>query len=142
VQSPVSEIPRIHTERKKIKYNNIYYINQSTSLRLMLGTSPTRLNQAEGNRLAATSCKRGELRLRRQLEHRKSSSPPIRRCRSRSPAVSETPGSTREAGRSCQLPNKEAKAVYDVLCRIYSFCGCRRLKQSSEATFKVSRDMQ
>jgi hypothetical protein len=32
--------------------------------------------------------------------------------------------------------------VYVLLCRIYSYSGCRRLKQSSEATYKVSRDMQ
>jgi hypothetical protein len=87
VQSPVSEIPRIHTERKKIKYNIIYYINQSTSLRLMLGTSPTGLNQAERNRLAAASCKREELRIRRQLKRRKSSSRPIRCCQSCSLAL-------------------------------------------------------
>jgi hypothetical protein len=29
--------------------------------------------------------------------------------------------------------------VYIQLCRIYSYSGCKRLKQSSEATFKVSR---
>jgi hypothetical protein len=32
--------------------------------------------------------------------------------------------------------------VYDLLCRIYSYSGCRRLKQSSEATNKVSRELQ
>jgi hypothetical protein len=29
-----------------------------------------------------------------------------------------------------------------LLCRIHSYSSCRRLKQSSEATFKLSRDMQ
>jgi hypothetical protein len=31
--------------------------------------------------------------------------------------------------------------VYVLLCRVYSYSGCRRLKQSSEATFRVSRDI-
>jgi hypothetical protein len=53
----------------------------------MPGTSPSGLNQTEIKRLAASPCKRGELQIRRQLEHRKSTSPPIRRCRSRSPAL-------------------------------------------------------
>jgi hypothetical protein len=55
----------------------------------MSGTSPTGLNQAERNRLAAASCKRGRLHIRRQLERRKSSNHPIRRCRIRSPALCE-----------------------------------------------------
>jgi hypothetical protein len=45
----------------------------------MLGASPTGLNQTERNRLAAAFL--------RQLERRKSSNHPIRRCRSRSPAL-------------------------------------------------------
>jgi hypothetical protein len=53
----------------------------------MPGTSPTGLNQTERNRLAAASCKHGTLHIRRQLECRKSSNHPIRRCRSRSPAL-------------------------------------------------------
>jgi hypothetical protein len=53
----------------------------------MQSTSPSGLNQIEIKRLAASPCKRGELRIRRQLERRKSTSPPIRRCRSRSPAL-------------------------------------------------------
>jgi hypothetical protein len=32
--------------------------------------------------------------------------------------------------------------VYNLLCGIYSYSGCRRLKQSSVATFKVSRVKQ
>jgi hypothetical protein len=32
--------------------------------------------------------------------------------------------------------------VYVLICRIYSYSGCRRLKQSSVATYKVSRDLQ
>jgi hypothetical protein len=32
--------------------------------------------------------------------------------------------------------------VYVLLCRIYSYSGCRRLKQSSAATYKVSRVLQ
>jgi hypothetical protein len=32
--------------------------------------------------------------------------------------------------------------VYILLCRIYSYFSCRRLKQSSEASYKVSRDLQ
>jgi hypothetical protein len=51
------------------------------------GTSPTGLNQIERERLAVAPCRRGELHIRRHLERRKSSSPPIRRCRSRSPAL-------------------------------------------------------
>jgi hypothetical protein len=65
----------------------IYYINQSTSLRLMPGTSPSGLNQTERYRLAVASCKCGRLHIRRQLERRKSSNHPIHRCRSRSPAL-------------------------------------------------------
>jgi hypothetical protein len=53
----------------------------------MSGTSPIGLNQTARNRLAAASCKRGRLHIRRQLERRKSSNHPIRRCRSRSPAL-------------------------------------------------------
>jgi hypothetical protein len=53
----------------------------------MSGTSPSGLNQTKGKRLAAAPCKRGKLHIRRHLERRKSSSPPIRRCRSRSPAL-------------------------------------------------------
>jgi hypothetical protein len=52
----------------------------------MPGTSPSGLNQTEINHLAATPCKRGELHIHGQLERRKSTSPPICRCRSRSPA--------------------------------------------------------
>jgi hypothetical protein len=53
----------------------------------MPGTSPAGLNQTERKRLAAAPCKRGKLHIRRHLERRKSHSPPIRRCRSRSPAL-------------------------------------------------------
>jgi hypothetical protein len=62
----------------------------STSLRHTLGTSPSGLNQTEIKRLTVTPCKRGELHIRRQLERRKSASPPIRRCRSRSPALCQS----------------------------------------------------
>jgi hypothetical protein len=51
----------------------------------MPGTSPSGLNQTERKRLAAAPCKRGELHNRRHLERRKRPSPPIHRCRSRSP---------------------------------------------------------
>jgi hypothetical protein len=50
-----------------------YYINQSTSLRHMPGTSPSGLNQTEIKRLAAAPWKRGKLYIRRQLKCRKSS---------------------------------------------------------------------
>jgi hypothetical protein len=53
----------------------------------MPNTSPSGLNQIERKRLAAAPCKRGELHIRRQLERRKRPSPPIRHCRSRSPAL-------------------------------------------------------
>jgi hypothetical protein len=53
----------------------------------MPGTSPSGLNQTERKCLAAAPCKRGKLHIRRHLERRKSPSPPIRRCRSRNPAL-------------------------------------------------------
>jgi hypothetical protein len=53
----------------------------------MPGTNPTGLNQTERKRLAVAPCKRGKLHIRRHLEHRKSPSPSIRRCRSCSPAL-------------------------------------------------------
>jgi hypothetical protein len=53
----------------------------------MPGTSPTGPNQTERKRLAAAACKHGKLYIRRHLERRKSPSPPIRRCRSRSPSL-------------------------------------------------------
>jgi hypothetical protein len=53
----------------------------------MLGTSPSGLNQTEIKRLASTPSKRRELHNHGQLECRKSTSPPIRRCRSFSPAL-------------------------------------------------------
>jgi hypothetical protein len=49
----------------------------------MPGTSPSGLNQTEIKCLAASPCKL----IRRQLERRKSTNPPIRRCRSRSPGL-------------------------------------------------------
>jgi hypothetical protein len=64
----------------------IYYINQSTSLRHMSGTS-LGLNQTEVKLLAAAPYRRGKLHIRRHLERRKSTSHPIRRCRSRSLAL-------------------------------------------------------
>jgi hypothetical protein len=137
-------MPKIHTEKVKVDrvQHSFITLNQSTSLQHMPGTSPSGLNQTERKRLEAAPCKRGELHIRRHLERRKSPSPPIRRCRSRSPALCQRNQDLPEAGRSCQLPNKEAKAVYVLLCEIYSYFGYRRLKQSSEATYKVSRDMQ
>jgi hypothetical protein len=53
----------------------------------MPGTSPTGLNQTERKRLATAPCKCGKLHICRHLERRKSPSPPIHRCRSRSPAL-------------------------------------------------------
>jgi hypothetical protein len=50
-------------------------------------TSPIGLNQTRRNRLAAALCIHGRLHIRKQLERRKSSNHPIRRCRSRSPAL-------------------------------------------------------
>jgi hypothetical protein len=64
----------------KIEYNIYLYINQSTSLRPMSGTSPSGLNQTERNRLAAASCKHERLHIRRKLERRKKSNHPIRCC--------------------------------------------------------------
>jgi hypothetical protein len=87
VQSPVSAIPKIHTKGNKYSTSFIYYINQSTSLRHMSGTSPSGLNQTERNRPAAASCKCGRLHIRRQLECRNSFNHPICHCRSRSPAL-------------------------------------------------------
>jgi hypothetical protein len=51
------------------------------------GTNPTGLNQTERECLAAAPCRREKLHIRMHLERRKSSSRPIRRCRSRSPAL-------------------------------------------------------
>jgi hypothetical protein len=75
--------------RGHVRYSTtfIYYINQSTSLQLMLGTSPSGLNQTKRNRLASASCKRKRLHICRQLERRKSSNHPICRCRSHTPAL-------------------------------------------------------
>jgi hypothetical protein len=83
----------IQKQKNRWSTTFIYYINQSTSLRHMPGTSPSGLNQTGIKRLAASPCKSGELQIRKQLEHRKSTSPPIRRCRScrsRSPALCQT----------------------------------------------------
>jgi hypothetical protein len=82
--------------------NRVLYINQSTSLGHMSGTSPTGLNQSERKRLAAAPCKRGKLHIRRHLERRKSPSPPIRRCQSRSPALCQ---------RHKDLPDKQVGHV-------------------------------
>jgi hypothetical protein len=133
VQSPVSAIPKSIQKESKKSTSFIYYINQSTSLRHMPGTSPTGLNQAERKRLAAAPCKRGKLHIRRQLERRKSSSHPICRCRSRSPALCQRHQYLldKRVGH-VSFPSKRRK-------RCISYSGCRRLKQSSEATIKVSR---
>jgi hypothetical protein len=53
-----SRSQRFQNPYRKVKTKNrvqylFYYINQSTSLRHMPGTSPTGLNQTETNRLAA-----------------------------------------------------------------------------------------
>jgi hypothetical protein len=106
----------------------------------MLGTSPTGLNQIERKRLAAAPCKRETLHIHRQLERRKSSSHPIRRCRSRSPALCQ---------RHQYLPDKRVGHVSFPTKRkkrcIFYYAGynptlaVEGFKQSSEATFKVSR---
>jgi hypothetical protein len=99
----------------------------------MPGTSPSGLNQTEIKHLAATTCKRGELHIRRQLERRKSTSPPIRRCQSHSPALCQ-----RHQG----LPNKRVGHVSfptkrQKRCIIYYARYIPTL-----ATYKVSRDLQ
>jgi hypothetical protein len=59
--TPVSAIPKIHIEKENRQSTTfIYYINQSTYLRHVPGTSPSGLNQIERNRLAANPCKRRE----------------------------------------------------------------------------------
>jgi hypothetical protein len=68
----------------------------------MPGTSSTGLNQIESKRLAAAPCKRRKLHVRSHLKRRKSPSPPIRRCRSRSPALCQ---------RHQELPNKRVGHV-------------------------------
>jgi hypothetical protein len=86
------------------------------------------------------SCKRERLHIHRQLERRKSSNHPIRRCRNRSPALCQRhQGLPDKRVGHVSFPTKRQKRCIILLCRIYSYSGCRRLKQSSEATFKVSR---
>jgi hypothetical protein len=87
--NPMSQQYQKSIQEDKNRYSTtfIYYINQSTFLRHMPSTSPTGLNQTGIKRLAEAPCKCGKLHIRRQLERRKSSNHPIRRCRSRSPAL-------------------------------------------------------
>jgi hypothetical protein len=106
----------------------------------MLGTSPTGLSQIERKCLAAAPCKRRTLHIHKQLERRKSSSHPIRRCRSRSPALCQ---------RHQYLPDKQVGHVSFPTKRqnrcIFYYAGynptlaVEGFKESSEATFKVSR---
>jgi hypothetical protein len=106
----------------------------------MPGTSPSGLNQIERNHLTVASCKCGRLHIRRQLERRKISNHPICRCRSRSPVLCQRHQDlTDKRVGHVSFPTKRQKAVYVLLCRIRSYSGCRRLEESSDATFKVSR---
>jgi hypothetical protein len=86
---------RFQNPYRKVKQDNrvqylFYYINQSTISSAHAGYKSIRTESNRNETSSSGFMKARELHLRRQLKCRKSSSPPNRRCRSRSPALRQS----------------------------------------------------